>query len=221
MSQPYQNQPASGYGGAYGSAYYSPQSPYAARPPFSPSPFPQHGAHPPAPFQPAPADGYNVARFDANSQAHLPVQPLPFAPSSFPPEMLKQIANSSIPPPPPPGFPPFSFPNLNFPPFPPVPSVQNQTYSPPQQEESDEGSDAYDPRFPQNLPQSSSRPVTGSGSLRKSGQQQMAVAAVPQTLPQFHTQSAQSYQQPGADAGFPPNMDGRLSSSITTSFRLI
>lgn len=65
----------------------------------------------------------NASTFESNSQIaspglHLP----PFHPHNLPPDLLKQLANSGLPPPPP----PTSFlPGLGVPPFQPRPSVPN------------------------------------------------------------------------------------------------
>jgi hypothetical protein len=132
---------------------------YQQFPPQQQTPNPQY-QHPPqqqqfrqpAPFQHSPS--FNMGRFDTNSQtAAAPNQNPPFPPSSFNAEMLKQLANSSIPPPPPPNFPPVPIPNMNYtqflqttnaaqPPFPPPPAAVPSNA---------DQADDYDPRYPNQM----------------------------------------------------------------------
>lgn len=211
MSQPYQNSPSQGYGAAYGQAYYSSQSPYGQRPTYTPASYPQHAAHAPAPFQPVPNPSVNPGRFDANTQAPPPAQPFPFPAASFPPEVLKQFANAGIPPPPPPGFPPMHIPNLNFTQFQqPHPASPSSQLYPPQNQVSDDGADAYDPRFPQNILQTlraSAPSIPSIRAVQETGRKEnQSGSAASHTVSQgeYHSEPQQFYGRPQ----FPANLDG-------------
>lgn len=143
----------------YGSSPYQPgpyypmyqQFPSQQQAPTPSFPHQQQQVRQPGPYQHSPS--FNLGRFESNSQATTPNQNAPFTAPHFNTEMLKQLANSSMPLPPPPNFPPVPIPNLNFPHFP-------QTTAPPQSihpQQYAAGStstgppDDYDPRYPNQL----------------------------------------------------------------------
>jgi hypothetical protein len=212
MSQQYQNSPSPAYGAGFGQAYYPPQSPYGQRPVYPPAAYSQHPAHAPPPFQPVPNPALNLGRFDNNAQTP---QPFPFPAGAFPPEMLKQFAGAGIPPPPPPGFPPMPLP-MNFPQFPPQNAVSpsQQQYQHPHQE-SDDGTDAYDPRFPQSI-----LPTVRAGSSAAYPPVMTPDKAQTQTQEggsaSSHTVSHSEYvpdQQHHSQMQFPPNFDGKCDAT--------
>lgn len=221
MSQPFNFQhhaPSPGYNGGYGNAYYPAQSPYGQRPGYAPAVHQQHTAPEPPPFPPAP--GMNFTRFDGNPQAPPPAQPFPFPAGSFPPEMIKQFASAGIPPPPPPGFPHMQMPNLTFPQFPQphTASPSSQFYQQPTQIP-DDGTDAYDPRFPQHIMQSFK---AGASSMlshnvtpeaRKETQEIGSASSHTVSQGEYQPEQHQAYNHPQ----FPANMDGMYhqSPSIT------
>ena len=214
MPQQYQNVPAQGYGAAYGSAYYPPQSPYTQRPTYTPPSLPQHNAQPPAAFHNASNPSMNLAFYEANGQVP-PAQTFPFPAASFPPEMLQQFANGSFPPPPPPSFPPVPLPNLNFPQFPQAPNPTGQSanqYSQPPVV-SDDDADAYDPRFPRNILQSL-RP--GNAPLPALAQSSEAARKEPQrhanVLSHAVSHGEHQIEQPQAHGRgyFPSNLDSEF-----------
>jgi hypothetical protein len=146
----------------YGSSPYQPgpyYSMYQQFPPQQQTPTPQY-QHPPqqqqfrqpGPFQHSPS--FNMGRFDTNSQTTAPPnQNPPFPPSPFNAEMLKQLANSSIPLPPPPNFPPVPIPNMNYPQFPQSTNAAQPSFPPPPAPapSSADPADDYDPRYPNQL----------------------------------------------------------------------
>lgn len=161
MSYPYQN--------PYGSTYYSPggtSSPYGNQQPQATAFVPGAGA-------------LNFTNFHSNTQSQPPAPSFPFSTASFPPEVLKQFANSNLPPPPP-GFPPVPPLNLNFPPFPPPPVAlnQGQSYSPSQHNAQDEIEDAYDPHFPQSILQNSRPSTIGRSQSTQNQNQDLAQTAL-------------------------------------------
>ena len=90
MAQHFQS--GSPYGTPYSAgSYYPNYQQYPAQQPSAAPPFVQQNARPNASYQASP--NHNMGRFEANSQAPVPQQNFPFAPSPFTPDMFKQFAN--------------------------------------------------------------------------------------------------------------------------------
>ena len=214
MAQHFQS--GSSYGAPYSAgSYYPPYQQFPSQPPSSTPPFAQQNARPNGGYQPSP--NLNLGRFETNSQAPAPAQNFSFAPAPFNPDIFKQFANASIPPPPPPNFPPVPLPNLGFPQF-------AQSYSPahkptfqqPQSEQTvPEASDGYDPRFPQQMAYS-----TGSGPQYSPHQEPQSEAqanegggASSRTISQ-EDYTKENFEPSSKDA-YPSNFDGSAFSRLT------
>lgn len=211
MAQHFQS--GSPYGAPYSAGPYYPN--YQQFPPQGPSatpPFVQQNGRPNAGYQASP--NHNMGRFEANSQAPVPQQNFPFAPSPYTPDIFKQFANSSIPPPPPPNFPPVPLPHLGFPQF--TQNFPQSNPAPPQQPHSEETtsdtSDAYDPRFPQQPFYSASTgpQVPVRQDFQMEGQGMEGDATSSRTMSQ-EEQAQESFESASKPA-FPSNFDGSMFS---------
>ena len=91
----------------------------------------------------------NTSNFDTNNQIPSPAASLPPLPSrAFPPELLKHLVNSTLPPPPPPTLPPVPIPNLGFSPYhPPAPLPSDFALQPYQASKSTENHNSVNPAY--------------------------------------------------------------------------
>ena len=71
----------------------------------------------------------NASNYATNAQ--IPSPGLVMPPHPLPPELFRQLVNSSLPPPPPPSLPPVPIPNLGFSPYQPPPRLPHN-FTPPQ-----------------------------------------------------------------------------------------
>ncbi|KPI42273.1 Protein red1 [Cyphellophora attinorum] len=206
MSQPYQHQPAPGYNGSYGNA-----TTHLNRRMVKDKPTVHRHSHSSVVSHLLRLFKQSLAQ--AQAQVPPPAPSFPFSTAPFPPDMLKQFAGANIPLPPP-GFPPVPPPSLGFPPFPPLPQVQQtqpRPYSPSQQVRSEEGDDAYDPRYPQGIPQNVPQAALGrtTSNLASHNSQAPSQAQV-QASPHSNVGGEPRYR---ADiAQLLPNLDGSFLS---------